>query len=232
MAKRAVCYLRTPEKRNKKQQHTSTFSGSNLVFQKERQAISRITGCTADVFLEYVQRNLPEGVAMECARPSTSRTLCQIGQLASLSEMLYTSVDICCVFETRLQDSTSVVLPWPIRTISDVPQFTLRVSGDPNTMLRGILGVGFALSPKVEIALLNLIPVNSRLCAVRLSSSIKINAFLCGKRRRAKEAMLSAFITVCQCHLTQLNKHWISSRSADHIAAVKAIPATSDYDGA
>ncbi|KAG5442335.1 28S ribosomal protein S10, mitochondrial [Clonorchis sinensis] len=30
--------------------------------------ISRITGCTADVFLEYVQRNLPEGVAMECTR--------------------------------------------------------------------------------------------------------------------------------------------------------------------
>ncbi|KAF8568296.1 hypothetical protein P879_07347 [Paragonimus westermani] len=30
--------------------------------------VDRITGCTADVFLEYIQRNLPEGVAMEVAR--------------------------------------------------------------------------------------------------------------------------------------------------------------------
>ncbi|GAA52579.1 probable 28S ribosomal protein S10 mitochondrial [Clonorchis sinensis] len=35
--------------------------------------ISRITGCTADVFLEYVQRNLPEGVAMECTRESIGK---------------------------------------------------------------------------------------------------------------------------------------------------------------
>ncbi|CAL8071677.1 unnamed protein product [Calicophoron daubneyi] len=30
--------------------------------------LDRITGCTADVFLEYVQRNLPEGMAMEVIR--------------------------------------------------------------------------------------------------------------------------------------------------------------------
>ncbi|VDQ14673.1 unnamed protein product [Trichobilharzia regenti] len=27
--------------------------------------VKHVTGCTADVFLEYIQRNLPEGVAME-----------------------------------------------------------------------------------------------------------------------------------------------------------------------
>ena len=50
--------------------------------------------------------------------------------------------------------------------------------------------------------------------------------------RRVKEAMLSAFRTACPAHLIRLNEHWISSRSADLIAARKSIPATSDYDGA
>ncbi|KER30114.1 hypothetical protein T265_03380 [Opisthorchis viverrini] len=38
MAKRGVRDLRTPEKRNEKQQRTSAWSESTLVFQKERQA--------------------------------------------------------------------------------------------------------------------------------------------------------------------------------------------------
>ncbi|GAA54036.1 ATP-binding cassette transporter [Clonorchis sinensis] len=50
--------------------------------------------------------------------------------------------------------------------------------------------------------------------------------------RRVKEAMLSAFRTACPAHLIRLNEHWISSRSADLIAARKSIPASSDYDGA
>ncbi|VDP89811.1 unnamed protein product [Echinostoma caproni] len=32
--------------------------------------IKEITGCTADVLLEYIQRNLPEGVAMHTIRVS------------------------------------------------------------------------------------------------------------------------------------------------------------------
>ncbi|GAA56872.1 mitotic spindle assembly checkpoint protein MAD1 [Clonorchis sinensis] len=39
--------------------------------------------------------------------------------------------------------------------------------------------------------------------------------------RRVKEAMLSAFRTACPAHLIRLNEHWISSRSADLIAARK-----------
>ncbi|XP_048203722.1 28S ribosomal protein S10, mitochondrial isoform X1 [Perognathus longimembris pacificus] len=30
--------------------------------------LERLTGCTADVYLEYIQRNLPEGVAMEVTK--------------------------------------------------------------------------------------------------------------------------------------------------------------------
>ncbi|KAM4834594.1 small ribosomal subunit protein uS10m [Thomomys bottae] len=30
--------------------------------------LERVTGCTADVYLEYIQRNLPEGVAMEVTK--------------------------------------------------------------------------------------------------------------------------------------------------------------------
>lgn len=30
--------------------------------------IYHLTGCTASVFLEYIQRNIPEGVAMEVSR--------------------------------------------------------------------------------------------------------------------------------------------------------------------
>ncbi|KER27324.1 hypothetical protein T265_05644 [Opisthorchis viverrini] len=59
---------------------------------------------------------------------------------------------------------------------SALSHFSFSVSGDPEAMARGIYGVGVALSPRAERALLDWIPVNSRLCAVRLSSSIKLNA--------------------------------------------------------
>ncbi|KER19107.1 hypothetical protein T265_12005 [Opisthorchis viverrini] len=52
------------------------------------------------------------------------------------------------------------------------------------------------------------------------------------ERRRVREAMLSAFRTAGLAHLTRLNEHWISLRSAGLITARKAIPETSDYDGA
>ncbi|KER20211.1 hypothetical protein T265_11182 [Opisthorchis viverrini] len=85
-------------------------------------------------------------------------------------------LDVCCVSEARIQDPTSVVLLKPLRTSPGVPHFNLRVSGNCDAITRGIYGVVVALIPKAEIALLDWIPVNGRLCAVRLSSSIKINA--------------------------------------------------------
>ncbi|KER31667.1 hypothetical protein T265_02172 [Opisthorchis viverrini] len=119
--------------------------------------------------------------------PETSafnvRTLCQIGQRASLAETLLSlSIDVSCVFETRIQDRTSVALLKPLRTSPDVPHFTLRASSDPDAMAHGIYDVGIALRPKAESALVDWIPVNTHLSVVRLSGSIKINAGRCGRR--------------------------------------------------
>jgi len=111
------------------------------------------------------------------------RTLCQIGQQASLAETLLSlKIDVCCVSETRIQDPTSVIHLKPLRANPAISQFTLRVSGDPAATARGLYGVGVALSPRAERALLDWIPVNSRLCAVRLAGSIKVNANRHGKR--------------------------------------------------
>ncbi|KAF0023591.1 hypothetical protein F2P81_024221 [Scophthalmus maximus] len=35
--------------------------------------LSHLTGCTAQVFLEYIQRNLPEGVAMEVTKTTMEK---------------------------------------------------------------------------------------------------------------------------------------------------------------
>ena len=49
-------------------------------------------------------------------------------------------------------------------------------------MAHGIYGVGIALNPRAERALLDWIPVNSRLCAVRLIGFIKVEVDRYGKR--------------------------------------------------
>ncbi|KER28315.1 hypothetical protein T265_04844 [Opisthorchis viverrini] len=103
-------------------------------------------------------------------------TLCQIGLQTSLAETLLSlPIDVCFVFEARIQDPTLVGLLKPFRTIPDVPHFTLLASGDPDVVDRGIYGVVVALSLEAENVLLDWIPVSSRLCAVRLSDPIKIN---------------------------------------------------------
>ncbi|TNN07625.1 Retrovirus-related Pol polyprotein from type-2 retrotransposable element R2DM, partial [Schistosoma japonicum] len=52
-------------------------------------------------------------------------------------------------------------------------RFTLRVSGSPDAASRGLAGVGIALSRRAELALLDWIPVDSRLCAVRLNGTVR-----------------------------------------------------------
>ena len=52
--------------------------------------------------------------------------------------------------------------------------FSARLSGDDAAAV-GQAGVGIALSQKAESALLDWIPVNSRLCAARLNGSVKAN---------------------------------------------------------
>ncbi|GAA56074.1 hypothetical protein CLF_109828 [Clonorchis sinensis] len=105
------------------------------------------------------------------------RTLCQIGKQVMFAKTLYClKIDVCCVSETRTQDpSVAMHLRTPSMN-SALSHFSLRVPGDQEAMTRGLYGVGVALSPRAERALLDWIPVNSRPCAVRLSSSIKLNA--------------------------------------------------------
>ncbi|CAH8494747.1 unnamed protein product [Dicrocoelium dendriticum] len=130
------------------------------------------SGCAAD---QEVQ-------PMALLRPRSSfrlacfnvRTLMQIGQQAGLARTLDSlDIDVCCLSETRLQDpSTVLTLTSPT---DHEARYHLRLSGDPEAALAGLAGVGIALSDKAEAALLDWFPINSRLCAVRLRGSCRIN---------------------------------------------------------
>ncbi|CAH8589108.1 unnamed protein product [Dicrocoelium dendriticum] len=101
------------------------------------------------------------------------RTLLQIGQQAPLARTLETlSIDICRLSETRLQDgSTVLTLRSPSGDASSI--FSLRLSGNDAASSTGQAGVGIALSPLIEAALVDWIPISSRMCAVRLAGSFK-----------------------------------------------------------
>ena len=99
------------------------------------------------------------------------RTLKQAGQQAALARSLDSlGVDICCVSETRIQDS-STIMELTAPALSS--RFRLRTSGDTEAAAAGYAGVGIVLSDRAERALRDWIPVNSRLCAVRLATSVK-----------------------------------------------------------
>ena len=82
------------------------------------------------------------------------------------------NIDIRCISETRIQDS-SVVIELKAPEING--KYFLRTSGDEEARVAGHYGVGVVLNSKSEAALLDWIPVNSRLCAVRLRGEVKIN---------------------------------------------------------
>ena len=113
-----------------------------------------------------------------------------MGQLASLAQTLSLKLDVCCVSETRIQDPTWVIQLRPPGTIPAISCFTLRVSGDSAATIRGMYGVGIALSPRAESALLDWIPVDSRLCAVRLNGVTEVNAH---RRRKLCLFVISAY---------------------------------------
>ena len=107
------------------------------------------------------------------------RTLRQIGQQAALALTLdKLRVDICCVSETRLGELPRTEISAP--TLSS--RYWLRCSSDQAAVTSGQAGVGVVLSAKAEASLIDWIPLNSRLCAVRLESSIKVNASRSSKR--------------------------------------------------
>ena len=112
------------------------------------------------------------------------RTLMQIGQQMGLDMSLESlNVDVCCLSETRIQDS-SEVLQIRSPSVASKSLFHVRLSGDSVASSSGLAGVGVALSARAEAALIDWIPINSRLCAVRLESSIKVR-----RNRREKRCL-------------------------------------------
>ncbi|VDP85771.1 unnamed protein product [Schistosoma mattheei] len=93
------------------------------------------------------------------------------------------NIDVYCLSETRIQDSGEVL---QIRSPSVASKsfFYVRLSGDPVASSSGLSGVVVALSARAEAALIDWIPINNRLCAVRLESSIKVR-----KNRREKRCL-------------------------------------------
>lgn len=102
------------------------------------------------------------------------RTLQRIGQQASLARTLESlGVDICCLQETRLPDPSCVT--HLVSPADDKKVFYLRLSNDPELSTSGQAGVGIALSGRAEQALLEWIPVNNRICAIRLNGSCRVS---------------------------------------------------------
>ena len=100
------------------------------------------------------------------------RTLMQSGQQVALARTLDSlKIDVCCISETRIQDS-SVRVELTAPSLSS--RYWLRTSGDATSAALGQAGVGVVLSSAAEACLTDWIPVNSRLCAVRLASSFAV----------------------------------------------------------
>lgn len=60
--------------------------------------------------------------------------------------------------------------------------FHVCLSGGPVASLSGSPDVGVALSSKAGTAPINWVPINSRLCAVKLESSTEVKTNRCDKR--------------------------------------------------
>ena len=98
------------------------------------------------------------------------RTLAKIGHHVSLAITLNTlNIDICCVSETRIQNFSIVV---QLSCLNSTRKFFLYLSGDDTA---AAVGVGIGLSNRVEMTLLNWIPVNSHPYAASFSSLVKYN---------------------------------------------------------
>ncbi|KER28018.1 hypothetical protein T265_05064 [Opisthorchis viverrini] len=99
------------------------------------------------------------------------RTLKQAGQQVALARTLDSPcIDVCCLSETRTQDASTVI---ELTAPSLSSRFRLRTSGDAEAAAAGYAGVGIVLSERAKASLLDWIPVDSRLCAVRLATSVR-----------------------------------------------------------
>lgn len=77
-----------------------------------------------------------------------------IGQQAALVRTMESfAIEVCCLSETRLQDSNTVV-----RLASNADfgtKYFLHLSGDTEAAANGLAGVGIVLSDKAEASLLD-----------------------------------------------------------------------------
>ena len=108
------------------------------------------------------------------------RTLKQLGQFDALARTLDTlRIDVCCVSETRIQDSSR-------RQKLTAPglenPYWLYTSEDDQSLALGRAGVGIAFSSRAISSLVDWIPFNSRLCVARLATSIKTASRGCAHR--------------------------------------------------
>lgn len=78
-------------------------------------------------------------------------------------------MDVCWITETPIQHSTSVIA---VRS-SDTTYLSIHISGDLVSRAGGQTSVWFALSMRVERALFDWIPVDSRFCSVRLDDFVR-----------------------------------------------------------
>ncbi|TNN08890.1 polyprotein, partial [Schistosoma japonicum] len=73
----------------------------------------------------------------------------------------------------RFKDPRTVIRLTSLCENKESARFTLRVSGNPTATTAGLAGVSIALSSKVEKALLDWIPIDSRLYAVLLNGTVR-----------------------------------------------------------
>ncbi|VDO83233.1 unnamed protein product, partial [Schistosoma curassoni] len=87
-----------------------------------------------------------------------ARTLMQVGQQIGLAVSLESlHIDVCCLSETRIQDSGEV-LQIRFLSVASKSLFYVRLSGDPVASSAGLAGVGVALSARAEAELIDWIP--------------------------------------------------------------------------
>lgn len=101
--------------------------------------------------------------------------LTQVRQQAALTRTRENSkIDVYCLCKTRTQNPTfGTSLRSPD---TPFPRFILPLSGGSVLNARGQAGFGIALSIRAERVLLDWVPINSRLCRVRLGGFVRVNS--------------------------------------------------------
>uniref|UniRef100_G4LYQ4 Uncharacterized protein n=1 Tax=Schistosoma mansoni TaxID=6183 RepID=G4LYQ4_SCHMA len=89
------------------------------------------------------------------------------------------NIGVCCLLGIRTQGSSEVI---QARSPHFESLFRMRLSGHSVLFPSGFAGVDVPLSSRAEAELADGIPINLRLCAVRLESSVKVRRNLCGER--------------------------------------------------